>query len=135
MKLYLDEEGAELVRENLNEATAFGTSVITYVEARSALARRRQRADLSAAEYRRVVGDFETDWPRYVRTEITEELLRHGAKLAEVHRLRAYDAVHLASAMLLRDRLGDEVTFASWDDSLDRAAAREDFRLLRLRRR
>lgn len=70
-----------------------------------------------------------------MRIEVTEDLLRDAASLAETHRLRAYDAVHLASAKLVRGRLGGDTTFASWDDDLDTAAAREGFTLLRSRRR
>lgn len=135
LKLYVEEEGSDLVLGRISEATVSGTSVITYVEARSALARRRQHGELSASEYRRGLELFEADWERFVRAEISDELLRHAAHLAEVHRLRAYDAVHLASAIRLRDRLGGEGTFASWDDNLDRAAARESFQLLRPRKR
>jgi predicted nucleic acid-binding protein len=119
----------------VSDATVLGTSIITYVEARSALARRRQHGDLSVSDYRRATEGFEADWQRYVRTEVTEALLRDAAHLAELHRLRAYDAVHLAAAIVFRDGVGDETTFASWDDNLDRAAAREGFRLLRPRRR
>lgn len=110
------------------------TAQIAYVEARAALARRRQAGDLSPAEYRRLREDFESDWERYLRLEVEEPLLRRAAGLADAHRLRAYDAVHLASAILLRTHLDDEVLFGSWDDPLDRAAAREGFRLLRGRR-
>jgi uncharacterized protein len=49
------------------------------------------------------------------RTEIVEL----AGKLAERHALRAYDAVHLASALALRDRL---VAFATWDRGLADAA-------------
>ncbi len=123
------------MRESVSDATVLGTSIITYVEARSALARRRQHGDLSVSDYRRVAEGFEADWQRYVRTEVTEALLRDAAHLAELHRLRAYDAVHLGAAIVFRDGVGDETTFASWDDSLDRAASREGFRLLRPRSR
>jgi hypothetical protein len=54
-----------------------------------------------------------------------------AARLGVGHLLKAYDAVHLASAVLLRARLGTDVRLSSWDDELDRAAAREDFQLLR----
>jgi hypothetical protein len=62
-------------------------------------------------------------------------MLIDAARLAEVHRLRAYDAVHLASAVILARRPGGETLFVSWDDQLDAAAAREGLRLVRRRRR
>lgn len=66
-----------------------------------------------------------------MRVDVTEELLRDAARLAEAHRLRAYDAVHLASAVAFQARWGEDVTFASWDQDLQRAARREGLMLLR----
>lgn len=105
------------------------TSALAYVEARAALARRRQAGDLTPAKHRRLVRGFEHDWDAYVQIDVTTALLRDAAELAEASRLGAYDAVHLASARVLRDR-GGEVTFACWDRTLERAAAGQGFRLL-----
>jgi len=61
--------------------------------------------------------------------------MREAASLAEVHRLRAYDAVHLASAMVVSTGAASPTVFVSWDDDLDAAAARAGFQILRPRRR
>ena len=129
MKLYVEEAGSLVAREQLAEATVVATSSITYVEARAALARRRRAGDLSTAEHRRLVGELDSDWERYVRLEVTDQLLREAVVLAERHHLRAYDAIHLASAVTARRQLGGPVTFACWDDGLNRAASREGFDL------
>lgn len=135
LKLHVDEDGSTLVRASVREATPISTSQIAYVEARAALARRRHARELSPANHRRVLRDFEADWERYLRLDVTEDLLRAAAAVAESHRLRAYDAIHLASAILLRARSDGEVVFGSWDLALDTAAAREGFTLLRGRGR
>lgn len=122
VKLYVDEEGSPLVRIATSQAELVATCVLAYVEARAAFVRRRHERGLSRGGYRRVVQDLESDWARYLVVEVTEELVREGARLAERHRLRAYDALHLASAMLIRGHLGDSVVFASWDRSLERVA-------------
>jgi len=70
-----------------------------------------------------------------VRIDVNEGLATRAAHLAETHRLRAYDAIQLASGLLFAERLGDDTLFGSWDDTLDAAAAREGLRLLRTRRR
>jgi uncharacterized protein len=124
-----------LVRERLTEIDRLATSAITYVEARSALARRRRAGDLSPAEYRRALSQFEAGWEQYFRLEVTQDVIGEAARLAERHFLRAYDAIHLGSAILLRSRLRTGVTLASWDDDLDVAATREGLLLLRPRRR
>ena len=135
LKLYVDEPDSSIVREHLNDAVAVATSLVTYAEARAALARRQRSGDLSRSEHTRIVRVFEDDWDRYNRIEVTEPLIRTAADLAERHRLRAYDAIHLASALRLRERPGAPSVFASWDDRLDQAASREGFALLRSRRR
>src|SRR5262249_42900222 len=99
VKLYVDEEGATTVRAASDEADVIATSALAYVEARSAFARRRHERALSAGEYRRVIHDLDEDWPRYLTIQVGEILIHEAARLAEGHRLRAYDAIHLASAV------------------------------------
>ena len=135
LKVYIDEEGSALVRERVDQATRLVTSALTYVEARSALARRRRASDLRPADYRRTIREFEEGWQRYFRLEVSDAVLSEAARLADEHLLRAYDAIHLGSALLLRSQLQAAVTVLSWDDDLDAAAAREGFGVLRSRRR
>lgn len=131
----MDEEGSALVRERVGQAIGLATSAITYVEAHSAFARRWHVGDLLPTDYRNAVREFSEGWERYLRLEVGEAVLAEAARLAKKHVLRAYDAVHLSSAVLLRSRLGGDLTLASWDDELDAAAVREGFQLLRARRR
>lgn len=106
------------------------TSTITYVEARAAFSRRLRIRHLSAAQHRRIVADFELDWPRYWLVPVTDALIRDAAHLADTHPLRAYDAVHLAAARLTGGRGDEPVTFATWDTELETAARREGLKLL-----
>lgn len=131
LKLHVDEEGSPLIRHSVEAATLVGTSAIAYVEARAALARRRRSGHLSSQSHRIVLRALDADWQRYIRLEVTEDLIHEAATIAEHYALRAYDAIHLASAVLLSRRLGGETMFASWDDALDAAAAREGLRRLR----
>jgi uncharacterized protein len=68
-----------------------------------------------------------------VRVDVTDRLVHEAADLAETHRLRAYDALHLASALALRRQMDGPPMFASWDDDLDATARREGLPLLRAR--
>jgi predicted nucleic acid-binding protein len=131
----VDEDGSVLVRQRRDEATSVATSLVTLVEARAALARRRHQGDVSPAHHRDVLEDLAGDWERVVRIGLNEPLVERAARLAEIHRLRAYDAIQLASALLFAERLGEDTVFGSWDDALDAAAAREGFQVLRGRRR
>jgi len=131
VKLHVEEDGSPAVREAADRAEMVATSALAYVEARAAFVRRREEGTLSTGDYRRIVRDLDADWDRYLVVEVTDQLVREGARLAEAHRLKAYDAVHLASATTVRAEPTDPWVFASWDRSLERAARREGLAPLR----
>lgn len=134
VKLYVDEEGSPIVRSGVDQAGLIATSAIAYVEARAAFVRRRHEGGLSGGDYRRIIRDLDADWTRYLVAAVTDPLIRESARLAEAHRLRAYDAVHLASAVFVHRRLAEPLVFASWDLGLEKAAKREGLEPLRSRR-
>ena len=128
VKLYVEENGSAAVREMLAAADVVATSSIAYVEARAAFARRWREGHFTAMQHRSLVRSLDTDWDRYLALEVTEPLIREAAELAETHRLRAYDAVHLASACLLKRRIPGGIIFVAWDTELNAAARREGIR-------
>lgn len=130
VKLYVSEEGAAQVRAAVDRAESVATSSIAYVEARAAFARRHREGGISSQDHRRTVRRFNLDWPHLVRLEATESLIRAAARAAEVYRLRAYDALHLTSALIFRDRVGGSVVFACYDEGLMAAASRAGLVLL-----
>lgn len=131
MKLYVDEDGAALMRQRVNGEPVVATALIGYVEARAAFNRLRLVAKVSLAEYRRIVNELDADWDRYLRIDVNPGLARLAGTLAERHGLRAYDAVHLASALEAGTQLGALPVFACWDRALNAAAVREGLSLLR----
>jgi predicted nucleic acid-binding protein len=100
----------------------------------AALLAERQRA-LSPSAHRGVVRNLDQDWGRYLRIEAGEALIHEAASLAERHRLRGYDAIHLASAILVKNRLAEPVVFSSEDTALEAAARRAGLGLLSIRAR
>jgi uncharacterized protein len=135
VKLYVDEDGSSMVREWVDDAEAVATSILAFVEGRAAFARRRREKRISSAAHARLVRDFEADWDRYLVLEATEPLIRRAGKLTEIHPLRAYDAIHLASAKILREKLAEPVSFASWDTRLVAAAQKEGLEIMPLNQR
>lgn len=131
VKLYVDEEGSPVVLRAADQAELIATSAIAYIEARAAFVRRRYEGGLSAGDYRRVIRDLDADWTRYLIVEVTDSLIRKGASFAETHRLRAYDAIHLASAAVVRGWLAEPIVFASWDLGLAKAARGEGLEVFR----
>lgn len=125
VKLYVDEAGARAVRAAVEEAEMVATSVVAYAEARAALARRRREKSLTAREHGRARGALDADWPHLLVLEVTEPLARAAGDLAERHRLRGFDAVHLASFLRLGEEFaGEDLRFSAADAALVRAARR-----------
>ncbi len=135
VKLYVEEEGSSLVRKAVEEAETVATSIIAYVEARAALARRRRERNIAATDHSRIIRDFEADWGRYLVLEVTDPLVRRAEKLCDSHALRACDTIHLASAGTLREKIAEPVSFASWNSKLEIAARREGLNPVHIRQR
>ncbi|MBI2913853.1 MAG: type II toxin-antitoxin system VapC family toxin [Chloroflexi bacterium] len=125
IKQYLQEPGTDMVKRLVAEASSVATSLVSYVEARSALARGQRAGRLNAPEHARAVAGFETDWRRYTTIDLAPHLVQLAGDLAAKHYLRGLDAIHLASALTLRDSLGEPVTFSAGDERLMAAAAAE----------
>jgi predicted nucleic acid-binding protein len=95
------------------------TSILCYPEGRAALAAARRGRRLSSTGYGRAREEFESLQSELVLVGIDGSLARWAGGLAEEHKLRGYDAVHLASALAL----GADTTLVTWDEDLKRAAA------------
>ena len=125
IKLYVEEEGSSRVRELVESAEVVATSVVAYPEARAALARQRREGGLTGAGYARARKDFEQDWPRYLTIEVSEAVYRSAGDLAEKHRLRGFDSLHLASYLSLCRDGTRQIRFSAFDEALNRAARKE----------
>jgi len=101
VKLYAEEEGTETVELAVDEAEAVATSVVAYAEARAALARKLREDVFSPEEHSEAVEALGEDWESVYKPEVTEDLVRAAGDLAEAHALRGFDAIHLASALLV----------------------------------
>jgi predicted nucleic acid-binding protein len=129
VKLYVDESMSHELAVAVDEAEAIATSLLAYTETRAAFARARREARLSAHAYRQCVEMFAEDWTRYITVEVTDRLVKMAGDLAAHRALRGYDAVHLASALTLRERVSSEVRFLAFDRALMVAARREALHL------
>ena len=86
-----------------------------YPETRAAVARARRMGRLQQRDLLRARRRVETLWAAVDRVPVTEELARRAGDLAEAHALRAYDALHLASAVAVAD---DETVLVAADGEL-----------------
>jgi hypothetical protein len=55
------------------------------------------------------------DWPHFIRLQLTETLAARAASLAWEQGLRGYGAVHLATALVWHETLGQPVLVATFD--------------------
>lgn len=113
VKRYVAEEGSEALIAAMGSAESWVICRVGYVETVRAL---------GLAAGKRAVKRFNADWPSFEVVEIDTSLAEHAAELASKEELRSLDALHLAAALLVTS--GD-LTFATWDVRLHRAAERQ----------
>ena len=130
VKRYVAEEGSEEVAAWSAEAEALATALVARVEVPAALAKAQRMGVLTAGGFRRAIQAFAEDWPDLVHLPFTEALASRAADLAVAHGLRGYDAVHLASALLLTELVDAPVAFAVFDRTLGKAAQAEGLGVL-----
>ena len=125
VKLYVEEPASADVAGWVGSAEVTATSLIAYAEARAAFSRRFREHAYSSKDYKRLVSQFESDWKNFMAIHVTAELVRRAGDYAEKHGLRGFDAVHLASALTLSEKLASPVTFSCYDIRLQNASQRE----------
>ncbi len=101
-KLYLAEKHSDVVERAVTEALEPAVSEIADLEARAALARVYHAGEISDEELDGALRDLAVDLNRARLVRYDEDLARAAGELALRHGdppLRAYDALHLASAL------------------------------------
>lgn len=127
----IDEPGTEEARAAWREADRKVSSELLYVETRAALARaeRSGRATRRRAVFvRELIDEL---WQEVARVDPAEFLILRAAELCDLHGLRAYDAVHLASCESMDD---DGVVLVAADRDLLSAATSHGLATLRVPR-
>ena len=123
LKLYVEEDGSDQVRQDFAEADAGATSAVAYAEVRAAFARRRREGTVTPATFSALKRDFESDWPQYLVVEPSVALCHTAGGLAERYALRSFDSIHLATFLQVAASLAPaETRFSSFDRQLNRAA-------------
>lgn len=137
VKAYVWEIGTEDVRQVLREARAATpsarilTSRIAYAEAMSAVSRRESAHQLTPREASEVAHRLQADFAGpvlpYVVLDASPAVIHYAAGIARQHRLRALDAIHLATALAARFNTPSRINFhiASADQRLNQAATHE----------
>ena len=125
LKRYVAEVGSDAITALWKEASVKATSQILYGEVAASFARKRREQPANAAVLDQAQQTFRGDWAGLHRIDVDDEVNRHVDDLLSRHPLRGADAIHLASALVLRDLAKDHVTFACADIALVNAARAE----------
>ena len=131
-KRYLTEKGSLRIRRLLDaKADVFYQSFLTPVELASAFYRRLRERDITSEELAVILRSYVTHSHQdYLVVPYSDALMERASALLAHHALRALDAIQLASALELRDKLPADdlpVAFLSADDRLVESARREHF--------
>jgi predicted nucleic acid-binding protein len=122
VKRHVDERGSRETLEFAARAELVATSLISRAEVAAALAKAVSAKVLEEDEARDAQRAFAAQWPDIARVPVTEALVSRAETLAWEYGLRGYDAVQLASAVLLQESLGTAVRLATFDRQLWNAA-------------
>lgn len=102
------------------------TSVVAYPEVRSALAAASRDHRISRRRLATLVSELDVAWSGIDRVDVDPELADAAGRIVEKHRLRALDAIHLATALTVDD---GETVMVAWDEALRDAAESEGLAL------
>jgi uncharacterized protein len=127
IKLYLAEDGSAETRNLVAVATQVTTSNVAYAENRVGLARAFRDGRISGSGFQNARQKFESEWLGIAVVELNNEILREAGDLGDLHPIRGFDAIHLASANQIRALSSDEVQFSTADRRLRDAAVAEGF--------
>ena len=121
VKSYVEEDGSDDVRQLLLD-TLPATSRLTGIELASSVARRCREGDLSQTDRDQILSDAREDLTALYVVELTPDVEETAQELLFRHSLRAADATHLASCVVLREHMGVPMRFIAYDRRLLDAA-------------
>lgn len=102
VKLYAEEPRRGEVENAVREARVVAVSEIGYAEACSALARKEREGFFSTDKRNKSVEQLQRDYREvYLSRPVIGALIARAGELTRKHALRAYDAVHLATALVV----------------------------------
>lgn len=130
LKRYVNEAGSAYVRGLFETAGAlFYQTFLTPLEINSALYRQHRAGNLSAEELSFLLKSYAAhSHEEYLLVPYSESLVELAGKILARHPLRTLDAVQLAGALWLRDKLPSDapsLIFLSSDDRLVISARQE----------
>ncbi len=128
VKRYVEESGSDVVRALLGESLTC-TSRLSEIEIVSALVRRAREGSISEFDRDRALSTLAEDMTVFYVVELSGEITTIARGVLLKHRLRASDAIQIASCVHLQKSTGRSVFFAAFDDRLNESAMCSGLRL------
>lgn len=105
-------------------------ALISGAEVVAAIAKRERMGSLSSTDAQQAISDFQNNFQaQYSVIALTRDIVERAMDLVPKRSLRGYDAVQLATALILNDESitsgSAPITFVSADGNLNNAAAQE----------
>jgi predicted nucleic acid-binding protein len=136
VKYYLPELGSSWIIDLVDEVddvswrNAIVFSKIAVVEGAAAIAKRQRMGQITDAQQKRLMGIFLKDCAdRFQSWDVDDEVVELATDLTQRHPLRGYDAMHLATALILNrvlvKNMLPSLTFVAADNMLCKAAEKE----------
>ena len=122
MKLFVEEQHSQAMRERGSASGGLLVSQLTWAEMCAGLARKQRMGEVEAQITAKALEELRDQWPRYGKLPVNEQLINSAGELALRFGLRAYDSVQLASAHQAQLQLGDRLLFCCFDKQLNAAA-------------
>lgn len=129
VKKYVRETGSDQVIAFFDTFEVIGTVALTQVEMASAMSKAVRQGWADESAMAAAWQTFLSHWPTHTRLTVTPAIMDRAISLAWQHGLRAYDALHLASALIWQEAVADQVTFACFDKRLLEAAQAEGLQI------
>ena len=123
VKRYVLEAGSLQVRGLLRRHD-FLSSAVTPLEILSALGRRRQSGELSEKNFAAAVRRVGSDRARWELVELGVLVLNRAEEIIQGQPMRALDAIHIASALVVQTSTGLHIPFVTGDGKQHEAAGR-----------
>jgi hypothetical protein len=132
-KLFVFERGSDAlihVLEKVEDPQKL-VSALASLEVRSAIRRRQREGDILPADAGLALDNLGAESLRIVEQPVSPAVIDVAKLVLDSHPLRAMDALHLATCIVMRDTLRvPDICFVSADDSLLKAASAEQFPVL-----
>lgn len=129
LKRYFQEPFSEDVALKWSSAEAIVSSSVAYAEAMATIYRKQREAGLDSKLIQKTLEVFKTDWESFIQVEVTNDLNQFIDDMLKKHALRGFDAIHLASALIIHEKLPQNFFFVCFNQRLNQAARLEGLEL------